>query len=64
MRGHRGTHFAAAPLTLLPIASTPGTTVATTASASMESIRVYLAIAISTRVNIVYKRVTNIVKDV
>jgi len=30
----------------------------------MESIRVYLAIAISTRINIVYKRVTNIAKDI
>jgi hypothetical protein len=30
----------------------------------MESIRVYLVIAISARINIVCKRVTNIVKDV
>ena len=30
----------------------------------MENIRVYLVIAISARINIVYKRVTNIAKDV
>jgi len=64
MHGRRGTRSTAAPLTLLPITSTPGTTIAATASASTGSIRVYLAIAISARINIVYKRVTNIVKDV
>ena len=46
------------------IASILGTTITTTTSTSTRSIRVYLAIAISTRVNIVYKRVTNIAKDV
>jgi len=55
MRGYRGTRFTAAPPTLLPIASTPGAAIATTASASTESVRVYLVIAISTRVNIVNK---------
>jgi len=64
MRGHRGTRSTATPLTLLPIASTPGATITATTSASTESVRVYLVIAISTRINIVYKRVTNIVKDV
>ena len=42
----------------------PGTTIAATTSAGAGSVRVYLAIAVSTRINIVYKRVTNIVKDV
>jgi len=64
MHSYRGTYSAATPLTLLPIASTLGTTITATASTSMESIRVYLAIAVSARINIVYKRVTNIVKDV
>jgi hypothetical protein len=36
----------------------------TTASTSTRSVRVYLAIAISIRVNIVYKQVTNIAKDI
>jgi len=48
----------------LPIASTPGAAIAATTSASAGSIGVYLAIAISTRINIVCKRVTNIAKDV
>jgi len=64
MRGRKGTRFAATPLTLLLIASTLGAAITTTAFASTESIRVYLVIAVSIRVNIVYKRVTNIAKDV
>ena len=64
MRGYRGTHSAATPLTLLPIASTPDTAITTTTSASMKSVGVYLAITISTHINIVYKQVTNIAKDV
>ena len=60
----RGTHSTAAPLTLSLITSTPSTTITTTASAGTRSIRVYLAIAISTCINIVYKRVTNIAKDI
>ena len=63
-RGRKGTRSTTAPLTLLPIASTPGTTITATAFASIESVRVYLAITISARINIVYKRVTNIAKDV
>ena len=55
IRGRRDTHSTAAPLTLLLITSTLDTTTTATASASTESIRVYLAIAISTRINIVYK---------
>jgi hypothetical protein len=62
--GRRGTRSTAAPLTLLPITSTLGAAIATTASASTRSIRVYLVITISTRINIVYKRVTNIAKNV
>jgi len=63
IRSRRGTHSTAAPI-FLPIASTPGTTITATAFASIESVRVYLAITISARINIVYKRVTNIAKDV
>jgi len=48
----------------LLIASTLDAAVTTTASASTGFIRVYLAIAISARINIVYKWVTNIAKDV
>jgi len=64
MRGRRGTYFAAAPLTLLLIASTLGIAITATTFASTESIRVYLVITVSVYVNIVYKRVTNIAKDV
>ena len=53
---------AVVPLTLLPITATPGGGVA--AATSMEYIRVYLAIAIFIYVDIVYKRVTDIVKDI
>jgi hypothetical protein len=60
----RGTCSTAAPLTLSPIASTPDTAVATTTSASTGSVRVYSAITIFARINIVRKWVTNIVKDV
>jgi len=42
----------------------PGAAVAAAASASTESVRVYSAIAISARINIVYKWVTNIAKDI
>jgi hypothetical protein len=51
--GRRGTRSTAAPLTLLPIASTLNTTIAATTSASTGSVRVYLVIAISARINIV-----------
>jgi len=64
IRGYRGTYSTATPLTLLLITSTLGATIAATASASMESIRVYLAIAVSIYIDIVYKRVTNMVKDI
>ena len=45
----------------MPITSTLGTAAAST---STRSIRVYLTITISTRVNIVRERVTNMAKDV
>ena len=64
MYGRRGTYSTAASLTLLPITSTLGTTIAATTSTSTGSIRVYLVIAISIYINIVYKRVTNIAKDI
>jgi hypothetical protein len=65
MRSRKGTHSAVTPPTLLLIASTRGTASSTAAAlASTENIRVYLAITIFIRVNIVYKRVTEIVKDV
>ena len=61
-----GIYSTVAPPTLLPITSTPGgggggggnTT------ASMEYIGVYSVITISIHVDIVYKRVINIVKDI
>ena len=51
----KGICFTATPLTLLPIASTPGAAVAVTTSTSARSVRVYLAMAISVYINIVYK---------
>ena len=58
---YRGTRSAVAPPTLSPIAGTPG---GAAAAAGTEYIGVYSAIAISIRINIVYKRVTNIAKDI
>ena len=55
MYGRRGTCSTATPLILLPIASMPGTAVAAAASAGARSVGVYLAIAISVYINIVYK---------
>jgi hypothetical protein len=62
MCNYRGTYSAVAPPTLLPINTTLGG--GSAAASSTEYIRVYLAIAISIYINTVYKRVTNIVKDV
>ena len=42
----------------------PSATSGTITPTSTENIGVYLVIAISTRVNIVYKRVAKVVKDV
>ena len=55
MHGRRGTRSTAAPLTFLPITSTLGAAITATTSTSIRSIRVYLAIAISIYINIVYK---------
>ena len=56
MRSYRGTRSAAASSTLLLIYSTPGTAFGTTtAPTSIENVRVYLIIAVSIYVNIVYK---------
>ena len=52
------------PPTLLPITGTPGGGSGSNTTIGIEYIEVYSAIAISIRVNIVYKRVTDIVKDV
>ena len=64
MHSYRGTRSAAAPPTLLLIPSTPSTASSTITPTSIENIRVYLVIAISARVNIVYKWVAKVVKDI
>ena len=64
MRSHKGTRSITTPPTLLLIPSTPSTASSTITPTSTENIRVYLAIAISARVNIVYKRVAKVVKDI
>jgi len=51
---YRGTRSTTAPLTFLLIAGILGTT-AVIASTGTEYVRVYLAIAVSTRVDIIYK---------
>jgi len=54
MRSRRGTYSVAVPLTLLLIPRTPSAAFNTTAtSAGIENVGVYLAIAVSARVNIV-----------
>jgi hypothetical protein len=64
MRSRKGTRSVATPPTLLLIPSTPGAASSTIALAGIENVRVYLVIAISARVNIVYKRVAKVVKDI
>jgi hypothetical protein len=65
MRSRRGTRSVAAPPTLLLIPSTPSAASSTTATpTSIENVRVYLAIAVSIHVNIVYKQVAEVVKDI
>ena len=67
MRSCEGTYSIATPFTLLLIPSTPGvgfSTTTTTTPTSTKNLRVYLIIAISTRVNIVYKWVAKVVKDI
>jgi len=55
MRSRKGTCSIAAPPTLLLIPSTPSTTSSTIAPTSTENVGVYLVIAVSARINIVYK---------
>jgi hypothetical protein len=55
MYSYRGTHSTTAPPTLLLIPSTPSAASSTITPTSIENVRVYLVIAISIRVNIVYK---------
>ena len=64
MRSRKGTRSIAAPPTLLLIPSIPSTTSSTITPTSTENIRVYLAITISVYINIVYKRVAKVVKDI
>ena len=62
---HKGTHFAIAPLIFLLIYSTPGAAPSTLITpTSTENIKIYSAITVSARVNIIYKQVTKITKDV
>ena len=61
----KGIYFAAVFPTLLLIPGTPGTVFNTTATPTgIENIGVYLAIAVFICINIVYKQVTEIVKDI
>ena len=65
MRSCIGIRSTTAPPTLLLIPSTPSAASSTTtAPTSTENVRVYLAITISVYVNIVYKWVAKVVKDV
>ena len=64
MRSRKDTHSIATPPTLLLISSIPSTASSTITPTSTENIRVYLVITISIRVNIVYKRVAKVVKDI
>ena len=64
MRSRKGTYFVAIPLTLSLIPGTPGAVSGTITSVSTENVGVYLVIAISMCVNIVYKQVTKIAKDI
>ena len=64
MHSYRGIYSTTTPFTLLLIPSTPSTTSSTITPTSIENTRVYLAITISIRVNIVYKQVAKVVKDI
>jgi hypothetical protein len=55
MRSRKGTRSVAAPPTLLLIPSMPSATSSTITPASIENTRVYLVIAISVYIDIVYK---------
>ena len=62
MHNRKGTRFTITPPTLSPITATPGGAAA--ATTSIEYIGVYSAIAISIYINIVYKKIINIAKDI
>jgi hypothetical protein len=64
MRSYKGTRSIATSPTLLLIPSTSSTISGTITPTSIENIRVYLAITISIYINIVYKWVAKVVKDV
>ena len=56
MRSYKNTHFVATPPTLLLIPSTLSTAFSITAApASTENVKIYSAITVSIRVNIIYK---------
>jgi len=65
VRSHKGTHFTVAPPTFPLIPSTPSAVFSTVAAPTgIENIKMYLVIAVFARVDIIYKSVTKIVKDV
>jgi len=62
---YKGTRFATVSYIFSLISSAPIAIYSTVAiSASLENVNVYSAIAISTHVNIIYKWVTKIVKNI
>ena len=64
MCSRKGTRFVAVPPTLSLIPSMPGTASGIIAPASMENVRVYLVITVSTHIDIVCKWVAKVVKDI
>ena len=64
MRNRKGIRSITTPPTLLLIPSTPSATSSTITPTSTENVRVYLVITISIYIDIVYKQVTKIVKDI
>ena len=64
IRSRKGIRSITAPPTLLLIPSTPSTTSSTITPTSIEDVRVYLVITISAYINIVYKQVAKVVKDI
>ena len=56
MHSHKGIHSTTTPFTFLLIPSTPSTVFSITAApTSTKNIKVYLAIAVSIYINIIYK---------
>ena len=65
MRSHRGTYSTTAPPTFLLIPGMPSPTSSIiTTPTSTENVRVYLVIAIFIYIDIVYKQVAEVVKDI